>query len=76
DTGAFSHMTPHRNWFILYMPYVVPICLADDCVIHSEGVGTIVFRPDSGDWEVHFHDVLYVPMLRNNLLSPFHLICQ
>ncbi|KIM71204.1 hypothetical protein PILCRDRAFT_830502, partial [Piloderma croceum F 1598] len=30
DTGATSHMTPHRHWLIDYKPYVVPIKLADN----------------------------------------------
>jgi len=45
DTGATSHMTPHRHWIRNYTPYQVPIRLADNRVIYSEGVGTIVFRP-------------------------------
>jgi len=40
DTGATSHMTPHRYWFKSYKPYKVTVCLADDSVIYSAGVGT------------------------------------
>jgi hypothetical protein len=25
DTGASSHMTPHRHWFCSYSPHVIPI---------------------------------------------------
>jgi hypothetical protein len=77
DTGASRNMTPHRVWFKMYTPHVVPIRLADDSCIYSEGVGLIVFWPRDKDGKemdpVEFHDVLHVPALRNNLLSPFHL---
>ena len=29
DTGASSHMTPHKDWFETYEPYAVPIRAAD-----------------------------------------------
>lgn len=77
DTGASSHMTPHRHWFFVYSPHVVPIRLADDKVIHSEGIGSVIFWPRDENGrkmeQVEFQDVLHVPALRNNLLSPFHL---
>jgi hypothetical protein len=73
DTGASSHMTPHRHWFKSYYPYVIPIWLADDHIIHSAGKGVVVFVPEGHDREIWFYDVLHVPLLRNNLLSPFHL---
>lgn len=44
DTGATSHMTPHRHWFNTYKPYVVPIRLADNNIIHSAGVGSVLFQ--------------------------------
>jgi hypothetical protein len=43
DTGATSHMTPHKNWIRNYTPYRVPIRLADNSVVYSEGVGSVVF---------------------------------
>jgi hypothetical protein len=45
DTGATSHMTPHRSWFVQYKPFVTPIRGANDAVVFSEGVGTIVLQP-------------------------------
>ena len=45
DTGATSHMTPHRHWLKNYSPFHVPIRLADDTVVYSEGVGSVVFKP-------------------------------
>jgi hypothetical protein len=40
DTGATSHMTPHRHWIRNYTPLCIPIKLADNTVIYSAGVGT------------------------------------
>ena len=33
DTGAMSHMTPHKNWIHNYRPYRVPVKLADHRII-------------------------------------------
>ncbi|PBK82962.1 hypothetical protein ARMGADRAFT_945720 [Armillaria gallica] len=66
DTGASHHMTPHRHWFHMYSPHIIPIHLADNTVIHSAGVGSVVFKPEiEGEVsdEVEFHDVLHVPEL-------------
>jgi hypothetical protein len=50
--------------------------LNDSC-IYLEGIGLVVFWPRDKNGEemdpVKFHDVLHVPALHNNLLSPFHL---
>ncbi|KAF7761159.1 hypothetical protein Agabi119p4_10568 [Agaricus bisporus var. burnettii] len=45
DTGATSHMTPHRHWFKSYSPNCIPIRLADNSTIYSAGVGSVVFQP-------------------------------
>ncbi len=80
DTGTSSHMSHRRDWFHVWTPHVVPIQLADNSVIYSAGMGTVVFEPKDGDGKVgeavEFQDVLHVPDLRNNLLSPFHLTCH
>ena len=76
DTGATSHMTPHRNWIRNYKSYRVPIKLADERIIYSEGVGTVVFRPIINGHlsrDVEFSRVLHVPALRNNLLAVLYL---
>jgi hypothetical protein len=73
DTGASSHMTPHRPWFVSYSRHRVPIRLANDSVIYSEGIGSVEFIPTVGDQHVIFHDVLHVPNLASNLLSLYHL---
>ena len=76
DTGATSHMTPHKNWIRNYTQYRVPIKLADHRVIYSEGVGTVLFRPIVNGKQfrdIEFTRVLHVPALRNNLLSVLYL---
>jgi hypothetical protein len=80
DTGASSHMTPHRHWFSSYSPHIIPIRVADGFIIHSAGIGSVVFQPKESIAQpkesiipVVFHDVLHVPALGSNLLSLFHL---
>ena len=41
DTGASSHMTPHRAWFEEYEPYSVPVRVADGTVVNSAGIGSV-----------------------------------
>jgi hypothetical protein len=76
DTGASSHMTPHRHWFRSYSPHVVPVRLADKSVIMSAGIGSVEFQPVIGDipqCPIVFHDTLHVPALGSNLLALLHL---
>jgi hypothetical protein len=74
DTGATSHMTPHRHWLHEYTPYVVPIKLANGGVVYSQGIGSIRFVVN-GVWlgPVQFSRVLHVPALCSNLLSILYL---
>ena len=79
DTGATSHMTPHRHWLIDYKPYEVPIKLADNTIVYSAGVGSMIFNPVIDGKKCHplqFTRVLHVPMLRHNLLSVLFLTKQ
>ena len=79
DTGATSHMTPQWHWIQNYTPYRVPIRLADNRVIYSEGVGTIVFRPTIDGQisrDVELTRILHVPALENNLLAVLYLTRQ
>ena len=76
DTGASSHMTPHKDWFETYEPYAVPIRVADGTVVKSAGIGSVRFKPallSGKSREVVFHRVLHVPKLQNNLLSVLYL---
>jgi hypothetical protein len=76
DTGATSHMTPHRHWLRNYAPKHVAIKLADNNIVYSTGVGTVVFSPVINGKRVRpveFTRVLHVPDLHNNLLSVLYL---
>ena len=76
DTGASSHMTPHRHWLRNYKPCRIEIKLADGSVIYSEGVGNVQFEPvieGRTAQIVEFSNVLHVPSLCNNLLSVLYL---
>ena len=76
DTGATSHMTPHKSWIRNYTPYRVPVRLADNRVVYSEGVGSVLFSPIIKGQvvrDVEFTRVLHVPALNNNLLSVLYL---
>lgn len=79
DTGATSHMTPHRHWLRDYKPLHIPIRLADNTIIFSAGIGRILFRPFINNTETQpllFSRVLHVPQLQNNLLSLLYLTTQ
>ena len=76
DTGATSHMTPHRHWMRNYVPKRVPIKLADNKTVYSAGEGTVVFNPIVNSKAVRpleFSRVLHVPDLRSNLFSVLFL---
>src|ERR1700722_7812024 len=76
DTGASSHMTPHKHWFRSYSPHVVAIKLAEHSTIYSAGIGSVEFQPvidGIPERPVVFHDVLHVPDLASKLLSLLHL---
>lgn len=45
DSGASSHMSYHREWFLNYKSYSVPIKLADHTIIYSAGIGDVEFWP-------------------------------
>ncbi|THH12873.1 hypothetical protein EUX98_g9781, partial [Antrodiella citrinella] len=73
DTGATSHMTPHKHWFASLQAHRVPIQLADKSIIYSEGKGEVHFAPKGRGPVVAITDVLYVPQLGSNLFSALHL---
>jgi hypothetical protein len=69
-------MTPHRHWLRNYSPKRVPIKLADNTVVYSAGVGSVVFHPTlegKRGRAVEFSNILHVPQLRNNLLAVLYL---
>ena len=76
DTGATSHMTPHKHWIRDYTPHRVPVRLADNTVVHFEGIGNVLFSPTIKGIparDLIFSRVLHVPALNNNLLSVLYL---
>ena len=76
DTGATSHMTPHRHWFRNYKSLRVPVRLANNTIVYSAGMGSVVFVPEIDGQRKHsveFTSVLHVPELSNNLLSVLYL---
>src|SRR3984885_6199913 len=76
DTGATSHMTPHRHWLRNYKPLHIAIRLADHTIIYSAGIGSILFIPIINGVKSQpllFSRVLHVPQLQNNLLSLLYL---
>jgi hypothetical protein len=74
DTGATSHMTPHRSWFTSYCPHVVPIRVANDAIVYSAGVGDVILMPTNASLRpCRLSRVLHVPELQNNLFAVLHL---
>ncbi|PBK80906.1 hypothetical protein ARMGADRAFT_893905, partial [Armillaria gallica] len=66
DTGASRSMTPNCDWFKIYSPHIIPIRLANDMIIYSEGIGSVVIEPEiEGEKTdpVEIPDVLHVPAL-------------
>jgi hypothetical protein len=75
DSGATSHMSTQHHWFKMLKPHIVPICIASNAIVYSEGIGLIVMEPtDKSLGLLLISSVLYVPALQNNLLSVLHLV--
>ena len=67
DTGATSHMTPHRHWLRNYKPIRIPVRLADHSIVYTAGIGSVVFQPVVEGRlvrAVEWSRVLHVPDLR------------
>jgi len=74
DTGCSTTMTGVREHFKTYMPYRVPIQLADGHVVYSAGVGSVEFVPvvnGSDAAPFTFERVLHVPQLSVSLFSVY-----
>jgi hypothetical protein len=75
DSGATSHMSTQHQWFKTFKPHVVPIHVANNAIVYSKGIGSIVMEPlDKSLDPVCLSRVLYVPTLQNNLFAVLHLI--
>ncbi|KIN92924.1 hypothetical protein M404DRAFT_35803 [Pisolithus tinctorius Marx 270] len=43
DSGATAHMTLHRHWLRNYSPKHIPIKLADNKIVYSAGIGSVLY---------------------------------
>ncbi|WVY99219.1 hypothetical protein V8G54_031370 [Vigna mungo] len=69
DTGCSNHMTGNRKWLLdLDTSIKSTIRFADNSTIQAEGVGKILIKCKDGK-SIYMHNVLYVPMMKSNLLS-------
>ena len=75
DTGAISYMTPHCHSLGNYKPLHVPIRLADDQLVYSARVGSVVLRLilEGGGLRCRVYTHSACPVLQNNLLSVLFL---
>jgi len=64
-------MTPRREWFANYEPYIVQVKLADGHQAQSASRGTILIRAlVEGEWsDLRLVNVLHVPSFDRNLFS-------
>lgn len=72
-------MMPHKHWLRNYTPMRIPIRLANDQIIYSEGVGSVLFAPEVQGklvQQIEFTRILHVPQLGSNLLSVLFLARQ
>ena len=71
-------MTPHRHWLRDYTPHRVPVRLANNQIVHSAGLGSMLFVPEveskGTGRPVLFSRVLHMPELGSNLLSVLYLV--
>jgi hypothetical protein len=75
DLGATSHMSTQHHWFKTLKPHIVPIRIANNAIIYSKGIGSVILEPlDKSLNLLLLSCVLYVPVLQNNLLSVLHLV--
>jgi hypothetical protein len=75
DLGATFHMSTQHQWFKTFELHVVPICVANNAIVYSKGIGSIVMEPlDKSMDPVCLSCVIYVPTLQNNLFAILHLV--
>lgn len=69
DTGCSNHMTGKKEWLLDIDASVKhKVKFADSSTILAEGVGQVMIKCKSGK-PAFVTDVLYVPSMKNNLLS-------
>lgn len=68
DSGATAHMSPNKNLFnSLEENRSLTVTVANNEVIHSEGIGNINLKTDKGEKVVN--DVVFVRDIKANILS-------
>ncbi|XP_073219452.1 uncharacterized protein [Cicer arietinum] len=69
DSGCSNHMTGHKDWFVSIDEKVKrEIRFADSSKVTAEGVGNVLIQRNDGK-QYFICDVLFVPRMKNNLLS-------
>ena len=69
DTEYSNHMTGNRDWLVDFNPNVTTsVRFADNSTILAEGIGKVMITRKNGE-TTYMHSVLYVPSMKNNLLS-------
>jgi hypothetical protein len=75
DLGATYHMSTQHHWFKTLELHIVPICIANNAIVYSKGIGSVILEPlDKSLDPLLLSHVLYIPALQNNLLSVLHLV--
>ncbi|XP_032458138.1 uncharacterized protein LOC116738705 [Nasonia vitripennis] len=73
DSGASSHMTHHKDWFLNYEPFkrLTWVHIGDVSLLEACGLGEInVLSFNGKSWNLsHLSNVVYVPDLKYNLFS-------
>lgn len=69
DAECSNHMTGNRDWLIdLDSSVKSSVRFVDNSTIAAEGIGKVMITQKDGK-TAYMHDVLYVPSMKNNLLS-------
>lgn len=69
DTGCSNHMTGRKDWLVdLDLSNKGKVRFVDDNTIRTEGMGIVQIQKKDGGISC-IYEVLYVPIMNNNLLS-------
>jgi len=73
DSGASSHMVPHRSWFQTYQPLHPPhlVTLGDNSEAHAIGIGivSLLSHVSGQTFEIVLSNVLLIPEFQILLIS-------
>ena len=73
DSGASSHIVPHRSWFQTYQPLQppCPVSLRDNSNIMAIGIGTVplISKASGTTYEIALSNVLLIPQFQIVLIS-------